>query len=119
MQVKKPETIADLQINWDFNQTIYRYFTDFYLDFQDKNPNLKPYKIIPRIYTFKYKFVFPHTFSEFSIKINNNDTLLNLMYFVHNEIAMILQKEKIENVSLDKFYNINNNIFEIGEDLPF
>jgi len=95
MQVKKPETIADLQINWTFNQTHYRYFTDFYLDFEDKNPNLKTYKIISNNYIFKYKFVFPHNFNEFSIKININDSLLNLMYFVHNEIAMILQKEKI------------------------
>ena len=117
--LNKPETIADLNINWNFNQTVYRYFTDFQLNFQDKNSNLKSYKIIPGKYTFKYKFVFPHNLSEFSIKISDNDSLLNLMYFIHNEIALILRKEKINNVSLSKFHKLANNCFEIEEDLPF
>jgi hypothetical protein len=115
----KPETIADLNINWNFNQIKYRYFADFWLNFRDKNPNLKSYKIVPGTYTFKYKFVFPHNLSEFSIKIGDNDSLLNLMYFIHNEIALILQNEKIHTVLLSRFHKIDDNSFEIEEEIPF
>lgn len=121
MQVKKPETIADLQINWDFNQNTYHYFADFYLDFQNKNPDLTNYKIIPKSYNFNYESIFLYDNSKFSflIKVNSNDTLVKLMYFIHNEIALFLKRDNIQNLTLSRFVKTDNNSFEIEEDLPF
>ncbi len=119
MQVKipkKPETIADLSINWNFNQIKYRYFTDFYLVFKDKNPNLKSYNIIPNIYAFEGHSCFPYNDGSdflFWVKINQNDTIANLMYFIHNEVAFFLKRDYVKNFTLGKFVKNAANSFEI------
>lgn len=117
---KKPETIADLQINWTFNQTHYRYFTDFYLNFEDKNPNFKNYKIVPGIYKFEYKAWSPYSIEDFwfNLKTFDVDKVTNLMYFLHNVIRLYL-KDDNEILVLERFIKIDNNTFQIEEQLPF
>lgn len=118
MQVKKPETIADLRINWTFNQTHYRYFTDFYLDFEDKNLNFKNYKIVPGIYRFEYKLYYPQIKDFwFNLEIFDTDKVTNLMYFLHNN--MRLRLKEYNSFDLLRFVKIDDTTFQIEEDLPF
>ncbi len=120
-QKKNPETIANLIIYWIFNQQKYRYFNDFFLNFKDKNPNLKNWKIISGKYDFRYISTFPFDIPDFSfsININYNDTLTHLMYLIHCEMEKILKLNNVEAFSLGIFRKISDNSFEITEELPF
>lgn len=118
MQNLKPETIADLDINWTFNRTHYRYFTDFYLDFEDKNPNFKNYKIVPKIYRFEYKLYYPRIEDFwFNLETFDTDKVTNLMYFLHN--VMRLRLKEYNSFDLCRFVKIDDNTFKILDYLPF
>jgi hypothetical protein len=117
----KPETIADLQINWTFNLTGYRYFSDFFMAFEDANPNFKNHKIIPGIYKFEYKSFSCYNYFEFTFDVKTlpNDKVITLMYFLHNTIKDFLAKNNSPLLQFSRFIKINHNIFQIEEQLPF
>lgn len=50
--MKKPKTIADLNINWEFSYRTYLEYEVFAEKFRKLNPKLKNYNIINDVYTF-------------------------------------------------------------------
>ena len=118
---EKPETIANLNITWTFDRNRYQYFTDFFSEFQNLNPNLEDYKIVPNQYNFIFNRNHDFKLKNHSFEINMfpDDRLTHLIFFIHDKLRLIFQKENIKSFDLLRFIKIEDTTFQIEEDLPF
>lgn len=123
MKNKKPETIADLKINWCFSEKLIQY-KRFYLLFSYYNQNLRNYLIKNDKYIFQIIIDDdPYNYYKFEIICKDYD-LWKLMWKIHTKIAEKLNNEKIEmnKLHLCKFKTtlfINAFIIEYDLELPF
>lgn len=107
MKSKKPETIADLDINLLFMRE-YMFHDTFINEFKTRNPKLPNYKIKSNTYTFH--FVNHDKIIPFKIFVSNKglygNTLFDLMSQLYRDISTYLFDNKISTVfELKKFAN--------------
>ena len=120
MKTLKPETIANLNIVWTFNQNQYDDLVSFLLDFQRLNPNIPNYKIVPRTYLFIFNSEHPLLGNKhFRISIYSSDRITTLMFFIHFQMNSILNASNIKSLELSRFIKIDDSTFKIEENLPF
>lgn len=142
--MKKPETIADLNINLEFTKTEYfPTYSEFENYIKDKNPGIECYNIVPGIYSFtvtiptdlvkegmlgfnyfpKWETIFFDTiFFDITIDHGTNKSIINLLYKINYHIHEKIKKgtEKYRTwTELEKFKLIAKNSFEIEFTIPF
>lgn len=137
--MKKPETIADLNINLEFTKTEYfPTYSEFENYIKDKNPGIECYNIVPGIYSFMITIPLDSEsvtmfngrsypkwetiFFDIGIDHGTNKSIISLLYKINYQIHLKIKKatEKYRTwTELDKFKLIAKNSFEIEFSIPY
>jgi hypothetical protein len=114
----KPQTIADLKINWNFNFETYLDYKNFEEHFRNRNPSLKDYNIVNNRYYF-YIIENSGELDRFSIKtsevtFNKHCSLFELMFDIDHKIACCLFSKPCNySYLLERFEKVTEDQYDI------
>jgi hypothetical protein len=109
--MKKPETIADLKINWTFEEDLGEFSIGTGPQFEkfcELNPEIWKLKIKPKSYNFLYKEI------TISFYHDHSDLMENLAKFIHWLNYLISYRIK-KSFELSHFEKISETIYRIHE----
>lgn len=117
---KKPQTIADLKINWAFDYDCIKHESAYVKKFNRNNPNLKKVRIKPGVYFFVYNDITFELLLSPEWKWGLGQFLWVLNYQLRVNSYFYIEEKKcygrtIDSFELKKFELLSENTFKIHE----